>query len=101
MQTWLFGAALGSTFVLCACETRPPQPAAATVSAPPAAVPDAATTAAALAGAAVDAPIAGLAGAVWSDPNNTGYVTGYTYKGQYHRGLPPGYDPTTHSVVPK
>ncbi len=27
-------------------------------------------------GAAVDAPIAGLTGAVWADPNNTGYVTG-------------------------
>jgi hypothetical protein len=30
-----------------------------------------------LEGAAVDAPIAGFPGAVWSDPNNTGYVTGY------------------------
>jgi hypothetical protein len=69
--------------------------------APAAIVVGAATAAAALKDAAVDAPIAGLAGAVWSDPNNTGYVTGYTYKGQYHPGAPPGYDPTTHSVVPK
>lgn len=101
MQKWLFGAALGSTFVLCACATRPPQSAGPTVSSHAAAVTGAATGAAVLAGAAVDAPIAGLAGAVWSDPNNTGYVTGYTYKGQYHPGVPPGYDPTTHSVVPK
>jgi len=53
-----------------------------------------------LEGAAVDAPIAGLAGAVWADPNNTGYVTGYTYKGQYHSGAPSGYDPARHAVVP-
>ena len=53
-----------------------------------------------LEGAAVDAPIAGLAGAVWADPNNTGYVTGYTYKGQYHPGAPSGYDPARHAVVP-
>jgi len=54
----------------------------------------------ALEGAAVDAPILGLAGAVWADPNNTGYVTGYTYKGQYHPGAPSGYDPAKHAVVP-
>lgn len=101
MRKWLFGVALGSTLVLCACATRPPEPASAAVAAPAPAVAVAATGAAALKDAAVDAPIAGLAGAVWSDPNNTGYVTGYTYKGQYHPGPPPGYDPTTHSVVPK
>lgn len=50
-------------------------------------------------GAAVDAPIAGLPGAVWADPNNTGYVSGYVYNGQYHPGAPPGYDPTKHAVV--
>jgi hypothetical protein len=97
MQKWLFGVALGSSLLLCACETSPPQPAG-TAAAPAA---PAANEAAALEGAPVDAPIPGLAGAVWSDPNNTGYVTGYTYKGQYHPGPPPGYDPTTHSVVNK
>lgn len=50
-------------------------------------------------GAAVGAAIGGLAGAVWSDPNNTGYVTGYTYNGQYYAGTPTGYDPATHSVL--
>ena len=50
-------------------------------------------------GVAVDAPIPGLAGAVWSDPGNTGYVTGYTDNGQYHPGPPPGYDPATHAVT--
>lgn len=50
-------------------------------------------------GAAVGAPIAGLAGAVWADPNNTGYVTGYTYNGKYFVGAPPGYDQARHAVV--
>jgi hypothetical protein len=50
-------------------------------------------------GAAVGAPIAGLAGAVWADPNNTGYVTGYTYDSKYHLGAPPGYDPAKLAVV--
>lgn len=50
-------------------------------------------------GAAVGAAIAGLAGAVWADPNNTGYVTGYIYDGQYHPGVPPDYNPTYHAVV--
>jgi len=66
----------------------------------PAASSAAAPAANVLQGAAVDAPIAGLAGGVWADPSNTGYVTGYTYKGQYHPGAPPGYDPTRHAVVP-
>ena len=100
MQRLLFGVTLGCTFALCACETSPPEPAGAAVVAPAAAV-VAPTAATALEGVAVDAPIAGLAGAVWSDPRNTGYVTGYTYKGQYHPGPPPNYDPATHSVVPK
>jgi hypothetical protein len=50
-------------------------------------------------GAAVGAPIAGLAGAVWADPGNTGYVTGYTLGGKYYLGAPPGYDPARHAVV--
>ena len=84
--------------MLAACETNRPEAVA-----PPAAggpVASAPTGASVLEGAAVDAPIPGLAGAVWSDPNNSGYVTGYTYKGQYHPGAPPGYNPATHSVEP-
>lgn len=50
-------------------------------------------------GAAVGSPIAGLAGAVWADPNNTGYVTGYTLNGKYSPGAPAGYDPARHAVV--
>ena len=50
-------------------------------------------------GAAVGGPIAGLAGAAWADPNNTGYVTGYTLKGKYYVGAPPGYDPAKLAVV--
>lgn len=54
---------------------------------------------AAIRDAAVGAKISGLGGAVWADPDNSGYVTGYTYKGRYHRGLPGGYDPARHAVV--
>src|SRR5206468_6347239 len=49
-------------------------------------------------GAAVGAAIGGLAGAVWADNNNDGYVDGYVYNGQYYAGSPTGYDPNTHSV---
>lgn len=52
------------------------------------------------AGAAVGAPIPGLSGAVWADPNNSGYVTGYSLNGKYSAGAPPGYDPVKHAVVP-
>ena len=99
MQKWLFGAVLGSAVMLSACATSSPSTTGAAVGAPSAAV--AAPAPAVLEGVAVDAAIPGLAGAVWSDPKNSGYVTGYTYKGQYHPGPPPGYDPTTHSVVNK
>jgi hypothetical protein len=77
-------------------ENRHPSPDVATG----AAVGPAAPSVNVFEGAAVDAPIAGLAGAVWADPNNTGYVTGYTYQGKYHPGAPPGYDPAKHAVVP-
>src|SRR5438309_4771041 len=50
-------------------------------------------------GAAVGAAIGGLAGAVWADNNNDGYVDGYVQNGQYYPGTPQGYDPTTHAVV--
>lgn len=101
MQKWLFAPVLGSTVALCACETNRLEPVGAAATPPGGRVAATASGPAELAGAAVDAPIAGLAGAVWSDPNNTGYVTGYMYKGQYHPGPPPGYDPITHSVVKK
>src|SRR5919112_4466714 len=35
-------------------------------------------------GAAVGAAIGGLAGAIWADNNNDGYVDGYVYNGQYY-----------------
>jgi hypothetical protein len=50
-------------------------------------------------GAAVGAAIGGLAGAIWSDQNNDGYVVGYVYNGQYYSGTPQGYDPTLHRVA--
>jgi hypothetical protein len=50
-------------------------------------------------GAAVGAAIGGLAGAVWTDNNNDGYVDGYVQNGQYYAGAPQGYDPTTHGVL--
>lgn len=100
MQRWFFGVMLAGTFsLLCACETSPPEPVAI-IGAPAPVVPRAPNAAVSLEGLAVDAPVVGLAGAVWSDPGNSGYVTGFTYKGQYHPGAPAGYDPRTHSVVP-
>jgi hypothetical protein len=50
-------------------------------------------------GAAVGAAIGGLAGAIWADNNNDGYVDGYVANGQYYAGPPQGYDPNTHSVL--
>lgn len=98
MHKRLFALVLGSTAFVTACETNRPEGAVAPQSTAPAATVD--TGASVLEGMAVDAPIPGLAGAVWSDPNNTGFVTGYTYKGQYHPGPPPGYNPATKSVEP-
>ena len=40
-----------------------------------------------------------MAGAVWADNNNDGYVDGYVYNGQYYAGTPQGYDPTLHRVA--
>ena len=50
-------------------------------------------------GAAVGAAIGGLAGAVWADNNNDGYVDGYVQNGQYYAGTPQGYDPTLRGVA--
>ena len=50
-------------------------------------------------GAAVGAVIGGLAGAVWADNNNDGYVDGYVQNGQYYAGTPQGYDPTLRRVA--
>src|SRR3954468_13352812 len=50
-------------------------------------------------GAAVGAAIGGLAGAVWADNNNDGYVDGYVQNGQYYAGTPQGYDPTLRRVA--
>lgn len=52
-----------------------------------------------LVGVAPGDAIDGLAGAVWADKNNDGYVDGYLYNGQYYSGVPTGYDPTTRSVL--
>lgn len=97
MQRWLFGVLLASTIALGACETSAPQASPAAM--PAASAEGPASDSSILEGVAVDAPIPGLPGATWSDPKNTGYVTGYTYKGQYHAGPPPAYDRNTHSVV--
>jgi hypothetical protein len=48
---------------------------------------------------AQDAAIGGLAGSVWADNNNDGYVDGYIQNGQYYAGTPSGYDPGTRSVL--
>lgn len=88
-------AAVGSA--ISACSENPPPAQSYVPVAAPARV--AAPKVDVFQGAAVDAPIAGLPGAVWADPNNTGYVSGYVYNGQYHPGAPPGYDPTKHAVV--
>jgi hypothetical protein len=50
-------------------------------------------------GAAVGAAIGGLAGAVWTDQNNDGYVDGYVQNGSYYPGTPSGYDPTLRRVA--
>lgn len=51
-------------------------------------------------GVPVEAPIAGLPGAVWSDANNDGLVDGYVFNGQYYPGVPPGgYGQSTGTVA--
>ena len=50
-------------------------------------------------GAIAGAAIGGLAGAIWTDQNNDGYVDGYMQNGQYYAGSPQGYDPTLGRVA--
>jgi len=53
-----------------------------------------------IANAAVGAPIPGARGAVWADPKNSGYVTGYMQNGRYHPGTPPPvYDGSSHTIA--
>lgn len=100
MRRSFLALALGSTAMLGACANNPHVAEGAAVGAVGgAAVGAVVPGVSVIEGAAVGAAIGGLAGAVWSDPNNTGYVTGYTYNGQYYQGTPPGYDSTTHSVL--
>src|SRR5215469_14172956 len=100
MRISILALALGSTAMLGACAENPQVAQGAAIGAAGgAAVGAVAPGVGVIEGAAVGAAIGGLAGAIWSDPNNTGYVTGYTYNGQYYPGTPPGYDPATHSVL--
>src|SRR6059058_2606048 len=95
MQKSILALALGSTAMLGACATNPQVAQDAAIGAAGgAAVPGVSV----IEGAAVGAAIGGLAGAVWADNNNDGYVDGYSYNGQYYAGTPQGYDPNTHSV---
>jgi hypothetical protein len=99
MHKSLIALALGSTAMLGACANNPHVAEGAAVGGVAGGAIGAATGAGVIEGAAVGAAIGGLAGAAWADPNNTGYVTGYTYNGQYYPGAPAGYDPTTHAVL--
>src|SRR5215469_15474458 len=100
MRISILALALGSTAMLGACAENPQVAQGAAIGAAGgAAVGAVAPGVGVIEGAAVGAAIGGLAGAVWADPNNTGYVTGYTYNGQYYQGTPPGYDSTTHAVL--
>ena len=99
MQKSLIALALGSTAMLGACANNPHVAEGAAIGGVAGGAIGAATGAGVIEGAAVGAAIGGLAGATWADPNNSGYVTGYTYNGQYYPGAPPGYDPTTHAVL--
>src|ERR1700755_1164996 len=100
MRKSILALTLATTVTLGACASNPQVAQdAATGAAGGAAVGAVVPGVSTIEGAAVGAAIGGLAGAVWSDPNNSGYVTGYTYNGQYYPGTPPGYDPATHSVL--
>src|SRR5213082_2764033 len=92
----ILALALASTVALSACANNPRVAEGAAVGAAGGAVVGAvAPGISTIEGAA----IGGLAGAVWADNNNDGYVDGYVVNGQYYPGTPQGYDPTTHAVV--
>ena len=100
MQKSILALALASSVTLSACASNPRVAQDAAIggiggAAVGAVVPGVSV----IEGAAVGAAIGGLAGAVWSDNNNDGYVDGYSYNGQYYAGSPQGYDPNTRSVL--
>src|SRR5438045_8831109 len=100
MHKSILALALASSVTLSACATNPQVAQDAAIggvggAAVGAVVPGVSV----IEGAAVGAAIGGLAGAVWADNNNDGYVDGYVYNGQYYPGTPQSYDPTTHAVV--
>src|ERR1700745_2522955 len=100
MQKSILTLALTSTLALAACATNPGVARDAGIGAVGgAAVGAVVPGVSVIEGAAVGAAIGGLAGAVWADNNNDGYVDGYMYNGQYYAGSPQGYDPNTHSVL--
>src|SRR5438045_8854377 len=100
MHKSILALALASSVTLSACATNPQVAQDAAIggvggAAVGAVVPGVSV----IQGAAVGAAIGGLAGAVWADNNNDGYVAGYVYNGQYYAGTTTGYDPTTHSAL--
>src|SRR3954471_6249483 len=100
MQKSILTLALASTMTLGACATNPRVAQDAGIGAVGgAAVGAVVPGVSVIEGAAVGAAIGGLAGAIWADSNNDGYVDGYTYNGQYYAGTPQGYDPNTRSVL--
>ena len=100
MKKSLLAIALAGSVSLSACASNPNMVRNAGVgglggAAVGAVIPGVSVAEGALAGAA----IGGLAGALWTDQNNDGYVDGYTQNGQYYAGTPAGYDPTLGRVA--
>jgi hypothetical protein len=100
MQKSILALALAGTVTLSACASNPRVAQDAAIggvggAAVGAVVPGVSI----IEGAAVGAAIGGLAGAIWTDQNNDGYVDGYVYNGQYYAGTPQGYDPTLRRVA--
>src|SRR4029078_1826670 len=103
MRTSFLAVALASTVALSACAANRTNgdiaQGAAIGAAGGAAVGAGVAGISTIEGDAGGAGIGGLAGAVWADNNNDGYVDGYVYNGQYYSGTPQGYDPTLHRVA--